>query len=64
MGWRPSKTSGKEIYDVQSVVSYISRMQILKGVKSFMNGTIDMFEMLKSLPDDDKLDWVLLHIDE
>ncbi|XP_017242378.1 uncharacterized protein LOC108214731 [Daucus carota subsp. sativus] len=60
----PPRPSSKEIYDVLSAVPYISRMQILKGVKSFMNGTVDMFEMLKSLPEDDKLDWVLLHIDD
>ncbi|KAL1818574.1 hypothetical protein ACET3Z_013443 [Daucus carota] len=43
----PPRPSSKEIYDVISVVPYIFRMQIRKGVKSFMNGTIDMFEMLK-----------------
>ncbi|XP_074364701.1 uncharacterized protein LOC141705709 [Apium graveolens] len=59
----PPRPPSKEIYDVISAVPYISRMQILKGVKSFMNGTPEMFEMLKSLPEDDKLDWILLHID-
>ena len=29
-----------------------------------MNGTVDMFDMLKSMPDNDKLDWVLLHIND
>ncbi|KAL6529587.1 hypothetical protein OROGR_015210 [Orobanche gracilis] len=60
----PSRPSSKEIYDIISVVPRISRMKILKGVKSFTNGTVDMFNMLKSLPDGDKLDWVLLHIND
>ncbi|KAL6511124.1 hypothetical protein OROGR_022248 [Orobanche gracilis] len=60
----PPLPSSKKIYDVISLVPRISRMEILKGVKSFMNGTVDMFDMLKSLPDSDKLDWVLLHIND
>ncbi|KAL6551405.1 hypothetical protein OROMI_021893 [Orobanche minor] len=60
----PPRPSSKEIYDVISVVPRIFRMEILKGVKHFMNGTVDMFDMLKSLLDSDKLDWVLFHIND
>lgn len=60
----PPKPSSKEIYDVISAIPRITRMDILKGVKSFMNGTPDMFEMLKSLPESDNLDWVLLNISD
>lgn len=60
----PQRPSSKEIYEVVSAIPLISRMEILKGVKRFMNGTPDMFDMLKSLPEGDKLDWVLLHISD
>ncbi|RAL50130.1 hypothetical protein DM860_007804 [Cuscuta australis] len=54
-----SKASGKEIHDVVSKVDGILRHQVLKAVKKFMNMP-DEFQMLKDLPEDEKLDWILL----
>ncbi|KAL2937653.1 RIB43A-like with coiled-coils protein 2 [Bienertia sinuspersici] len=60
----PLKPSSQEIYNVVSNVLGISRHQVLKVVKRFMNGTIDEFDMLKKLPEEQKLDWILLCIND
>ncbi|KAL2900393.1 Tubulin alpha-2 chain [Bienertia sinuspersici] len=48
----PPKPSSQEIYDVISNVLGISRHQMLRAVKRFMNGAPDDFEMLKNLPEE------------
>ncbi|RAL40528.1 hypothetical protein DM860_006598 [Cuscuta australis] len=58
-----SKAGGKEIHDVVSKVDDILRHQVLKAVKKFMNMP-DEFQMLKDLPEDEKLDWILLCLEE
>lgn len=60
----PTKPSSQEIYGVVSSVIGISRHQVLKAVKRFMSGTVDEFEMLKTLPEEEKLDWILLCIND
>uniref|UniRef100_A0A803MSF4 Uncharacterized protein n=1 Tax=Chenopodium quinoa TaxID=63459 RepID=A0A803MSF4_CHEQI len=60
----PPKPSSQEIYKVVSSVLGISRHQVLKVLKRFMNGTVDEFEILKNLPEGEKLDWVLLCIND
>ncbi|KAL2901735.1 Voltage-dependent R-type calcium channel subunit alpha-1E [Bienertia sinuspersici] len=54
----------QETYTVVSQVFGISRSQIIRAVKSFMNGNPDEFLMLKELPEDEKLEWVLLRLTE
>ncbi|KAL2927752.1 L10-interacting MYB domain-containing protein [Bienertia sinuspersici] len=54
----------QEIHAVVSQVFGISRSQIMKAVKRFMNGNPDEFLMLKELPEDEKLEWVLLCLAE
>ncbi|KAL2945439.1 Protein WHAT'S THIS FACTOR 1-like protein [Bienertia sinuspersici] len=54
----------QEIYVVVSQVFGISRSQIMEAVKRFMNGNPDEFLMLKDLPEDEKLEWVLLCLAE
>ncbi|RAL53644.1 hypothetical protein DM860_012259 [Cuscuta australis] len=58
-----SKASGKEIHDVVSNVDGIFLHQVLKAVKKFMNMP-DEFQMLKDLREDEKLDWILLCLEE
>ncbi|KMS96113.1 hypothetical protein BVRB_001860 [Beta vulgaris subsp. vulgaris] len=58
------KPTCQEIYTVVSEVYGISRNQIMRAVKRFMNGNPDEFLMLKELPEDEKLDWVLLCLAE
>ncbi|RAL41965.1 hypothetical protein DM860_016340 [Cuscuta australis] len=57
------KASGKEIHEVVSKVDGILRHQVLKAVKKFMNMPNE-FQMLKDLPEDEKLDWILLCLKE
>lgn len=59
-----SKPTCQEIHSVVSQVLGISRMQAMRAVKRFMNGNPDEFLMLKELPEDEKLDWLLLCLDE
>ncbi|KAL2924652.1 Polypeptide N-acetylgalactosaminyltransferase 4 [Bienertia sinuspersici] len=54
----------QEIHTVISQVFGISRSQIMRAVKRFMNGNPDEFLMLKELPEDEKLEWVLLCLAE
>lgn len=55
----PPKPDSKEVYDVVSNVVGLSRQQVLKAAKQFLNNTAE-FDMLKGLPENEKLDWVLL----
>ena len=59
----PPKADSKEVYDIVSNVLGLSRQQVLKAAKRFLNHT-EEFEMLKNLPEDEKLDWVLLCIEQ
>ncbi|KNA06554.1 hypothetical protein SOVF_179940 [Spinacia oleracea] len=63
MSRNPPRPTSQEIYDVVSSVLGFSRHQVLRDVKRFVNGTNDEFDMLKNLPDDQKLDWILLCVD-
>ncbi|KAL2899646.1 ER membrane protein complex subunit 2 [Bienertia sinuspersici] len=54
----------QEIHTVVSQVFCISRSQIMRIVKRFMNGNPDEFLILKELPEDEKLKWVLLCLAE
>ena len=58
------KLTCQEIHAVVSQVLGISRIQTMRAVKKFMNGNPDEFLMLKELPEDEKLDWILLCLDE
>ncbi|XP_057547009.1 uncharacterized protein LOC130825683 [Amaranthus tricolor] len=55
----PPKPDSKEVYDVVSRVVGLDRYEVLKAVKRFLNN-IEEFEMLKTLPESEKLDWVIL----
>ncbi|KAL8101663.1 uncharacterized protein LOC141686870 [Apium graveolens] len=61
----PAKRTCKEIYDVISNVDGITDDEVMRAVKRFMNGNVDEFDMLKSLPDNrKKRSWILLLINE
>ncbi|KAL2937217.1 Frizzled-4 [Bienertia sinuspersici] len=60
----PLKSSSREIYDIVSSILGLSRQQVLKAVKIFMSGPVEEFDMLKNLPEQEKLDWVLLCIND
>ncbi|KAL8120249.1 hypothetical protein AgCh_017412 [Apium graveolens] len=51
----PPRPTCKEIYEVVSTVDKITDSDAMRAVKRFVNGQVDEFEMLKSLPDDKKL---------
>uniref|UniRef100_A0A803MKL7 DDE Tnp4 domain-containing protein n=1 Tax=Chenopodium quinoa TaxID=63459 RepID=A0A803MKL7_CHEQI len=61
---KSTRPTSQEIYKEVSSVLEISRHQALRAVKRFLNGTFEEFDMLKNLPDDQKLDWIILCIDE
>lgn len=62
---QPPRPTDKEIYEVDSSVLGLFDDQVLRVVKRFTNDTIDEFDMLKSLPDDQKkLNRNLLCIDD
>ncbi|KAK9671835.1 hypothetical protein RND81_12G057700 [Saponaria officinalis] len=54
---------GKEVYDEVSKVVGILRPQVLKAINMFVEAPLK-FQVLKDLPDDEKLDWILLCLDE
>ncbi|KAL1828655.1 hypothetical protein ACET3Z_007067 [Daucus carota] len=61
----PPRPTCKEIYEVVSEVYGITDDQAMRAVKRFVNGKVDEFEMLKSLPDNEKKrSWILLLITE
>ncbi|XP_074335607.1 uncharacterized protein LOC141672823 isoform X1 [Apium graveolens] len=60
----PPRPTCKEIYEVVSTVDKITDNDVMRAVKRFLNGQVDEFEMLKSLPDDKKLGWILLLIND
>uniref|UniRef100_A0A803MYQ5 DDE Tnp4 domain-containing protein n=1 Tax=Chenopodium quinoa TaxID=63459 RepID=A0A803MYQ5_CHEQI len=49
---KSTKPTSQEIYKEVSSVLGISRHQALRAVKRFLNGTLEEFDMLKNLPDD------------
>ncbi|KAL9224537.1 hypothetical protein vseg_000562 [Gypsophila vaccaria] len=53
------KPTPQEIHDVVKNVEGIGRHQVMRATRMFTNGPIGDFEMLKALPNDEKLDWVL-----
>ena len=55
----PPKLDSKEVYDIVSRVVGLDQQEVLKAVKRFSNN-IEEFEMLKTLLDIEKLDWVIL----
>ena len=55
----PPKSDSKEVYDVVSKVAGLDRHEVLKATKLFLKDT-EEFDMLKRLPENEKLDWVLL----
>ncbi|XP_021723016.1 uncharacterized protein LOC110690478 [Chenopodium quinoa] len=61
---KSTRPTSQEIYKEVSSVLGISRHQALRAVKRFLNGTLEEFDMLKNLPDDQKLYWIILCIDE
>ncbi|XP_074306110.1 uncharacterized protein LOC141641342 [Silene latifolia] len=54
---------GKEVFDEVSKVVGILRPQILQAVNVFVEASVK-FQVLKDLPSDQKLDWILLCLDE
>ena len=54
--------SGKEVYDEISKVPGLLQDHVLKAVKIFMKSPAE-FEMLKGLPEEQKLEWVLLNLE-
>ncbi|XP_074320310.1 uncharacterized protein LOC141657085 isoform X2 [Silene latifolia] len=54
---------GKEVFDEVSKVVGILRPQILQAVNMFVEAPVK-FQVLKDLPSDQKLDWILLCLDE
>ncbi|KMS95737.1 hypothetical protein BVRB_005390 [Beta vulgaris subsp. vulgaris] len=60
----PPKPSSQVIYDVVSSVLGLSGQHVLQAVKRFMNGPVNEFDMLKHLPEEQKLDWILLCISD
>uniref|UniRef100_A0A803M756 Uncharacterized protein n=1 Tax=Chenopodium quinoa TaxID=63459 RepID=A0A803M756_CHEQI len=61
---KSTRPTSQEIYKEVCSVLGISRHQALRAVKRFLNGTFEEFDMLKNLPDDQKLDWIILCNDE
>lgn len=55
--------SGKEVRDVVSKVHGILPFQVLRAVKILMKCP-EEFKMLKDFPEEEKLDWILLFLDE
>ncbi|KAL9224767.1 hypothetical protein vseg_000775 [Gypsophila vaccaria] len=53
------KPTRQELHDVVKNVKGIGRHQVMRATRLFTNGPIGDFEMLKALPSDEKLDWVL-----
>ncbi|KAL8099751.1 hypothetical protein AgCh_032121 [Apium graveolens] len=60
----PLRPTCKEIYEIVSTLDKITGNEDMRAVKMFVNEKADEFEMLKSLPDDKKLDWILLFIND
>ncbi|KAK9714481.1 hypothetical protein RND81_06G097500 [Saponaria officinalis] len=58
------KPSPNDVHEVVKNVDGIERNQIMRATKRFLNGPINDFEMLKKLPEGDKLGWVLLCLNE
>ncbi|KAH9623885.1 hypothetical protein KSS87_018555 [Heliosperma pusillum] len=54
---------GKEVFDEVSKVVGILRPQVLRAVNMFVEMPVK-FQVLKDLPSDQKLDWILLCLDE
>ncbi|OMO94123.1 hypothetical protein CCACVL1_06154 [Corchorus capsularis] len=53
------KPTGEEIYGVVSKIVGLNRNDIFGAVNRLMNGCPEQFYLLKSLPDDEKIDYVL-----
>ncbi|OMO58774.1 hypothetical protein COLO4_34387 [Corchorus olitorius] len=53
------KPTGEEIYGVISKIVGLNRNDIFAAVNRLMNGCPEQFYLLKSLPDDEKIDYVL-----
>ncbi|KAL8101662.1 uncharacterized protein LOC141682504 [Apium graveolens] len=61
----PSRPTCKEIYDVISNVDGITDDDVMRAVERFRNGDVDEFDMLKSLPDNQKKrSWILVLIND
>ncbi|XP_020244377.1 uncharacterized protein LOC109843717 [Asparagus officinalis] len=56
----PPKADCEEIYAEVSKVRGIPPHQFLRAVKRFIDGSTHDFRMLKLLPDNQKLDWIML----
>ncbi|XP_074272611.1 uncharacterized protein LOC141596379 [Silene latifolia] len=54
------KPSPKEVYEVVKNIKGIGRREILKATKKLMDGPVNYFEMLQILPEDEKLEWILV----
>ncbi|KAL0423646.1 UNVERIFIED_CONTAM: hypothetical protein Sradi_0899400 [Sesamum radiatum] len=50
------KPSGIEIYEVVSMISGLTSHEVFKVVRKLMNGDVEQFKLLKSLPDEKKRD--------
>ncbi|OMO49835.1 hypothetical protein COLO4_38347 [Corchorus olitorius] len=53
------KPTGEEIYGVVSKIVGLNRNDIFAAINRLMNGCPEQFYLLKSLPDDEKIDYVL-----
>lgn len=61
----PPRPTCKEVYDVISNIGGITDNDVMRAVKRFVNGKVDEFDMLKSLPNNQKKrSWILLLINE
>ncbi|KAH9625890.1 hypothetical protein KSS87_003404, partial [Heliosperma pusillum] len=54
------KPAPKEVYEVVKNIKGIGRHEIMKATRRFMDGPVSYFEMLQILPEDEKLEWVLV----
>ncbi|KAL0370724.1 UNVERIFIED_CONTAM: hypothetical protein Sangu_0390500 [Sesamum angustifolium] len=57
------KSSGIGIHEVVSMIPGLTSHEVFKAVRKLMNGDVEEFKLLKSLPDEKKRDWIYFLID-
>ncbi|CAL8135980.1 unnamed protein product [Prunus armeniaca] len=55
---------GEEVLGVVSKIPNLSRLQVFKAVRIILSGNPEEFSLLKSLPDVEKTEWILLLISQ
>ncbi|PQM39952.1 uncharacterized protein Pyn_31628 [Prunus yedoensis var. nudiflora] len=55
---------GEEVLGVVSKIPNLGRLQVFKAVRIILSGNPEEFSLLKSLPDVEKTEWILLLISQ